>query len=118
MASGLAIAMLDRQENVLKYSLIYRGLSGEPTMAHFHRGGKGEDGPPVRTIFGKPEIEAAPVTPPEGNNGFVTGNWEADGSQPLTDDLVEAILSGNIYINVHTELNPAGEIRAQLEKVE
>ena len=117
-ASGLVIAMLDREENVLKYSLTYKGLSEKPTMAHFHRGDSGEEGPPVRTIFGKPELEGVPATAPNGTGGFVSGEWSGEAEQPLTGELVDALLAGEIYVNVHTELNPAGEIRAQLEEVE
>lgn len=113
-ASGLVIAILDRANNVLQYSLTYKGLSDVPTMAHFHRGVKGETGPPVRTIFGKPVIEAAPKNPPAGDSAFITGNWTDKGKQPLTEELEAAILSGNIYVNIHTELNKGGEIRAQL----
>ena len=117
-AYGLAIASLDRENNVLHYAVTYTGLSGTPTMAHFHRGAKGETGPPVRTIFGQPEVEGAPTEPPEGNSGFLSGSWKADGNQPLNEELEEALLSGEIYINIHTELNPKGEIRAQLVQVE
>ncbi len=117
-ASGLAIALLDQTDNELKFSVTYKGLSDRPTIAHFHRAQKGEEGPPVRTIFGQPEIEQAPGAAPEGVNGFVNGVWTQEGEQQLTDELVEAILSGEIYVNIHTELNPAGEIRGQLVKVE
>lgn len=117
-ASGLVIALLDRENNILEFSIAYKGLSDRPTMAHFHRGDAGEEGPPVRTVFGKPEIESAPTSAPEGNSGFVSGTWENSDDQPLTDELVDALLSGEIYLNIHTELNPAGEIRAQLEELE
>jgi|GEM_PF-494788 len=113
-AAGLAVILLDREDNVLHYAITYKGLSGTPTMAHFHRAEKGESGPPVRTIFGKPEIEGALADPPEGNSAFVSGEWTGEGEQPLTEELEEAILAGQIYINIHTELNPAGEIRAQM----
>lgn len=116
--SGLVIALLDRGNNLLEFSITYKGLSDKPTGAHFHKGKKGEEGPPVRTIFGEPEIEEAPSTAPEGKNGFISGTWEDEKEQPLTEELVKALLSGEIYVNVHTELNPAGEIRAQLEEVD
>ncbi|MCF7890073.1 CHRD domain-containing protein [Candidatus Bipolaricaulota bacterium] len=117
-AAGLAIALLDRKNNRLEFSITYKGLSDRPTMAHFHRGKKGEEGPPVRTIFGEPEIDEATGAPPEGNNGFVSGVWKEDGTQPLTEEMVEALLSGEVYVNVHTELNPAGEIRGQLVELD
>ncbi len=34
--------------------------------------------------------------------------------EPL-DALVAEILNGNIYVNIHTERNPSGELRGQLE---
>ncbi|MBS3812422.1 CHRD domain-containing protein [Candidatus Bipolaricaulota bacterium] len=115
-ASGLAIAILDGEDNTLQYSLVYKGLSGTPTAAHFHRGASGETGPPVKTIFGAPEIEGVPGEAPGGPSGLITGKWSRQGKQPLTDKLEEAIHAGEIYVNVHTELNGGGEIRAQLEK--
>lgn len=116
-ASGLAIALLDRKNNELKFSLVYKGLSGRPSMAHFHRGKKGEEGPPVRTIFGKSENEDVPPVAPEGNSALIKGVWNSKEDQQLTDERIDALLSGEIYINIHTELNPAGEIRAQLVRV-
>jgi hypothetical protein len=32
------------------------------------------------------------------------------------EDFVQALLLGNIYVNVHSAVNPGGEIRAQLVK--
>ncbi len=115
-ASGLAIAILDVEGNTLHYSITYKGLSGQPTAAHFHSGGSGETGPPARTIFGAPEIAGVPDSAPKGTSAFITGSWTGEGEQPLTDELEEELLAGNIYVNVHTELNPRGEIRAQLER--
>lgn len=87
-------------------------------MAHFHTGKKGEEGPPVRTIFGKSENEDVPSVAPEGNSALIKGVWNSKEDQPLTDEMIDALLSGEIYINIHTELNPAGEIRAQLVRVD
>ena len=117
-ASGLAIALLDTKNMTIQYSITYTGLSGTPTMAHFHSGSGEETGPPVRTIFGKPEVEGAPLAPPEGNSGFITGNWPGSGDQTLTAEIIDAILAGEIYINIHTELNKGGEIRGQLTEVD
>ena len=42
------------------------------------------------------------------------GIWTANDSQPLTDEIVDMIRSGEVYVNIHTTANPGGEIRGQL----
>ena len=37
------------------------------------------------------------------------------GSVVLTDDQSKALISGNMYVNVHTGKDPDGEIRGQLK---
>jgi hypothetical protein len=32
------------------------------------------------------------------------------------DDIIQAIVNGNSYVNVHTTQNPGGEIRGQLKR--
>lgn len=117
-ASGLVVASLDREENILRYAVAYKGLSGRPTMAHFHQGAQGETGPPVRTIFAGSKNGEATEESQFGTADFLTGEWGRNGSQPLTEKIEKAILNGEIYLNIHTELNPGGEIRAQLIRVE
>lgn len=73
-------------------------LSGPVTMVHLHQAAAGEDGPVV--------LDLEP---------FLSGNTVAGSFDPATvDGLQEAMMAGEIYINVHTALNPAGEIRGQL----
>ena len=75
------------------------GLSGPITGAHFHQAPEGENGDVVEDL-----------------TGFVNGNRiEATLS---AGDYLEALMAGNIYLNIHTDMNPAGEIRAQLERQE
>ena len=39
------------------------------------------------------------------------------GSQALSADLLNSLLSGGIYLNIHTEANPGGEIRGQVYRL-
>ena len=50
-------------------------------------------------------LAQGPISEPDSGNGC---GW-ADNF-----DLIDAILSGNAYVNVHTAQNPPGEIRGQL----
>lgn len=77
------------------------GLSGPITAAHIHSGAPGVAGGVVRDL--------AVV----GNSMQVT--WRVSDPQPLTAALLEELHKGNLYVNVHTAANPAGEIRGQLE---
>lgn len=72
------------------------------TAAHFHNAAPGANGGVVRNI-GSDFI---------GNTA--SGIWKSTDAQPLTAELIAALLAGNIYVNVHTAANPGGEIRGQL----
>jgi cytochrome c553 len=75
-------------------------LSGPITAAHFHNARVGVNGAVVRTI--------------DFVNGQASGVWSSTDAEPLTPALTDALLAGNIYVNVHTAANPAGEIRGQV----
>jgi len=99
-ASGTMAAMFayDDSGAYMDYSLTVEGL--EITEAHFHAGAAGESGGILKTI----EFV--------GNNA--EGEWNSTDSEPLTDDIVDMIRSGGVYVNIHTAANPDGEIRGQL----
>jgi hypothetical protein len=84
----------------LEFSLTVEGLTF--TAAHFHNAAVGVNGGVVRTI----------TNDFAGNTA--SGLWSSTDSEPLTPGLINELLAGNIYINVHTTANPGGEIRGQL----
>ncbi len=88
---------------LLSYSVSASGLSGDVNGAHFHFA--------VDGAAGSGEIVFA-ITDMIVNDG--DGGATADGTWPLTAvDLVNLRLD-YIYVNFHTEANPAGEIRGNL----
>ncbi|WP_147804673.1 CHRD domain-containing protein [Alkalicoccus halolimnae] len=86
----------------------------ENTLAgHLHSGPVGEDGPVELFLF--------------ENNEAVDYDGEVASGTLTEDDLVgehsweefsAALVEGNIYVNLHTEEFPDGEIRGQLEMTE
>jgi len=79
-------------------------------MAHIHNGAPGVAGPIVVTLYSN---VAQPTTP----NGVFASGTLTDANLPAgvtIASLKTLIASGNAYVNVHTTLNPNGEIRGQI----
>lgn len=83
----------------------YITLAGIDTIAgaHFHFGDIGISGPIVHPIHFDSTFTAQ-------------GVWDlkADQSSGVTMDMIDALLEGKIYVNVHTKTYPAGAIRGQI----
>jgi hypothetical protein len=79
----------------LDWNLTFAELTGAAVAAHIHTGQRGQAGPVVVPLCG-------PCQSP------------ASGTSNLTAAALEAVESGNAYVNVHTAANAPGEIRGQL----
>ncbi len=93
--------------NSVRVKVRTKGLSGPIVAAHLHYAQAGANGPVV-------------VDMGSGINGdgvFFNAN-DASLAGPLagltTQDLVNGMAAGNVYINIHTAANPGGEIRGQI----
>ena len=112
----------DGSDGRMRYVLIVTGIRNV-TQAHLHRGGEGEQGPVVAWLYPGPMAREPHRIPGRFDGVLVTGQFRSgDLVGPLEDatlsDLVAAIEDGNAFVQVHTEGNPAGEIRGQLAVVE
>lgn len=102
-ATGTGTFTLNDAETQLTYNVTATGLSGDVTGAHFHLSDNGAEGS-GGVVFGITENVAD-----DGNGGVtVEGTWD------VSADDVANIRAGDIYVNLHTDLNPAGEIRGNL----
>lgn len=128
-ARGQAVLWYNPHTHVVKYAIIYAGLSGSPVMAHFHIGPDGKGGPIVQTICGMPPkgnkalgFSAAALNGhvcQKGRSGFWSGSYKLQGNPQDKLSLQaeeKALLNGQLYINIHTCLNQAGELRGQVVK--
>lgn len=75
----------------------YRGMSSAATVAHIHNAPKAMNGPPIGTL----EVTAA-------------SSGELSGSLELTAAQLTALQDEALYIVIHSENNPGGEIRGWL----
>ncbi len=76
-------------------SVTTEGMQG--TMAHIHQAAKGANGPVI-----------VPLT----KNG---DTYSVPADKKLTPAQVDSLKAGNLYVNVHSDKNKGGEVRAQLQ---
>jgi len=106
--SGVAAIALRESDGALCVGLQSGGFSSPVIGAHIHEGGPDETGPVV--------VDLSEWAVPDGD---VTGCLTAEetGAEPGTFADIAAN-PGDYYVNVHTELAPAGAVRGQLVATE
>ena len=111
-AGGFATVTLNLTAQTVDWVVDVYNFPSGVTAAHIHAGGAGVSGPVVVNF----------TVPTDASNDFrLTGTARpADvvARQPqgvnTWEDLVQAIMTGHGYVNVHSQVNPGGEIRGQL----
>jgi hypothetical protein len=92
-ATGTGTFCLDPVTNQITFNFTYSGLTSTEVGAHLHRGAPGTTGPVIVPL--------------------PTGTVKS-GTAPFPAADIENLRAGNVYINVHSEQFPGGEIRGQL----
>ncbi len=113
---GFTATSTNAANTKISYMITVRNLTGAPTVAHFHAAPRGQNGPVVANLLGD-NGQFFTV----GRTTFIVGEVDgadvvgplASGEAPF-DNLLGELVARGIYVNIHTEANPAGEVRAQL----
>lgn len=92
---GEVFATLDG--NLLRITGSFQGMSSVATAAHVHLAPRAMNGPPI-----------GPLQPTAATTGDVSGELE------LTADQLTALQNESLYIVIHSQNNPGGEIRGWL----
>ena len=91
---GEGEVILTLNGNTLSVQGNFKGMSSVATMAHIHNGPPAQPGPVVHQL----EITKMPA-------GEISGELELSAEQ------VTALRNNELYIQVHSETNPPGELR-------
>ncbi len=92
--TGEGEVLLSLEGNMLTVSGTFEGMSTVATVAHLHNGPPAQPGPAVHQLV----VTAA------------TGG-ELSGEIELTDEQVDALRANSLYVQIHSEGNPPGELR-------
>jgi hypothetical protein len=116
-AQGQLKMQLSADGETLHYRLIVANIENV-TQAHLHRAPAGVNGPVVLWLY--PGGPPAALIPGRSQGVLAEGEVTADdlvgqlAGQPL-GTLIDEIMAGRIYVNVHTSQFPPGEVRGQVE---
>lgn len=143
-ATGLAIVQYDDKgtggnllDDTFSVAVAAFGLSGAATGYHIHAAATPEENAPVRVNFASPPFISTLEGSVPGEHSIVIGGTTGvvavtpgitNGNIPATSatgsnaghpamSFLQALQSHLAYVNIHTALNPGGEIRGQLIQV-
>tara|TARA_R110000850_G_scaffold45090_3_gene114171 strand:+ start:767 stop:2614 length:1848 start_codon:yes stop_codon:yes gene_type:complete len=100
--TGVAWFNLSAGLDTLEYDILVEDVTGAVTGAHLHMGTVNNSGAVV--------VNLTPGIMGNHIKGQITG-------MALTPQLVHDMLSGAIYVNIHTAANPNGEVRGQVYRL-
>jgi hypothetical protein len=132
VGGGTFVANVNAQDTEIQYELSYSGMEGDVQQAHIHFAQTGVNG--GISVFlcsnldnGPVGTQACPDAP-----ATITGTITADDISPdITatagaraqglgtgefDEFLKALRAGKLYVNVHSDVYPGGEIRSQLHQ--
>jgi hypothetical protein len=114
-AFGTATVTVNMATRTIDWVVDVFNLPSGVTAGHIHVGAVGAAGPTMVNFV---------VPSPASNDFRIAGSATESGitmrpDQGIrsADDAFQAILGGNTYVNVHSQVNGGGEIRGQLRRV-
>jgi hypothetical protein len=97
-ATGSGSFVMDTVANTLSYNITFSGLLAPQTAGHIHG-------------FAAPGVSVGVL------HGFAMLGSPVIGVWNFTEAQEANIIAGLTYVNIHSEMWPAGEIRGQIEQV-
>ncbi|MBI2833177.1 MAG: CHRD domain-containing protein [Acidobacteria bacterium] len=111
-AFGSAVFTLNRTTQQITYTVNIFNLPSGITGAHIHVGPRGQNGPIIFPLSWIPNVSNDfALTGTLTSNDLVLRQAVGIGS---LEDAFWSISAGVTYVNVHTQVNPGGEIRGQI----
>ena len=98
MSFAMVSCTPDADEILEATSLPMNALTGPVVGMHFHKAARGSNGPVVKNIQSSGSA-----------TGSVTQSWT------VPDSLQTTLEQGGLYVNIHTDGYPDGEVRGQVE---
>ncbi|HTO04276.1 MAG TPA: PQQ-dependent sugar dehydrogenase [Opitutus sp.] len=118
--NGKAVANFVRQPNgAIDYEMWATGPILQATASHIHVGGYLQNGPVVAFLF-----SGAPKDFQPGDliaRGTLTEESVIDrlpGFVGTMDNLIQRMVQGRTYVNIHTTAHPPGEVRGQIHVID
>ena len=107
---GAAVVTINDTLTKIKVHASFYGLTGPAIAAHFHVGDVGVAGPVVLPFSNFPAVDSDTrykIT-------LRAANFQPGGGLQTFDDAIQAFFDGRMYMNIHTNAHPGGEIRGQV----
>ena len=118
--TGTLRLKVNDESQLVEYDLSYENLEGTTTTAsHIHLGQKSVNGGVM--VFFCGGATTPPCTPTSGtfSGTFSAADVIGPAAQGIAAgefaEVVRAIRAGHVYVNVHTNKHPGGEIRGQIK---
>ena len=98
--TGNTVLSVNIATGELSGTVSFTGLSSAAVAAHIHEGAAGVNG-----------VIIIPLT---GGFGLTNGTWTVPAGTVLTAAQLAELQAGGLYVQIHTVIFPAGEIRGQV----